>query len=218
MLKLNQSIMSPRSPAKFEEIREEKKALIMNTAMELFSNVGFHATTITLIAKSAGISKGLLYNYFRSKEELLAGIVNRSLSEIYSHFDPDHDGYLTVDEFEMFIRKVFNLIREKRQFWRLLYGIMLQRGVYEKIFNSEFGPIHVDSVPLQEFSQNLIRQFTEYFNRKKKDRPADYDPYIEMVMFMNTIKGFAITYLFSDDLYQDDYFERATEALIRTYK
>jgi len=92
--------MTPRSSAQFGEMREEKKTLIMNAALEHFSNIGFHATTISHIARHAGISKGLMYNYFKSKEDLLAAIINRSLTEIYGSFDPDHDSQLTPAEFE----------------------------------------------------------------------------------------------------------------------
>lgn len=120
--------MSPRSSAQFEEMREEKKTLIMNTALEHFSDYGFHATTISHIAKHAGISKGLMYNYFKSKEDLLAAIINRSLDEIYNNFNPDRDNNLTPDEFENFIRRIFAIFRENRQFWKLIYRVMLQRG------------------------------------------------------------------------------------------
>ena len=43
--------MSPRTPLQFEEIREEKRNLIMDTALEHFAREGFHATTINHIAK-----------------------------------------------------------------------------------------------------------------------------------------------------------------------
>ena len=43
----------------------------MDVALQHFANKGFHATTIYHIAEHAGISKGLMYNYFNSKEELL---------------------------------------------------------------------------------------------------------------------------------------------------
>ncbi|MGE5349202.1 MAG: TetR/AcrR family transcriptional regulator, partial [Actinomycetota bacterium] len=125
--------MSPRTPDQFEGMREEKKNLIMDTALEQFSNQGFQSTTITQIARHAGISKGLMYNYFKSKEDLLAAIINRSLADIYTSFNPDHDSLLTTEEFELFIRKVFNLFREKRQFWKLIYRVMLQQGVYENL-------------------------------------------------------------------------------------
>lgn len=210
--------MSPRTSQQFEEIREEKKNLIMNAALEQFANVGFHAATISQIAKHAGISKGLMYNYFRSKEELLAGIINRSVTEIYGHFDPDHDGYLTEDEFELFVRKVFNLLKEKRQFWRLLLGIMLQRDVYENIFGSGTISLSVAGEPLPQFTENITVQMSDYFRRKQEMKGPGYDPVTEMLMFTNTVKGFAITFIYSDELYPGDYFDRTIEAIIKTYR
>ena len=131
--------MSPRTPQQFEEIREEKRTLIMDAALQEFANEGYHNTTISHIAKHAGISKGLMYNYFKSKEELLDRIVNRSMEDIFSHFDPDHDGYLTEDEFEMFVRILCNHIRENLSFWRLFYQLVLQKDVRERFLESYIG-------------------------------------------------------------------------------
>ena len=210
--------MSPRSPSKFEEMREEKKNLIMNVALEHFSNNGFHATTITHLAKHAGISKGLMYNYFKSKEDLLTAIINRSLADIYTYFDPDHDSHLSPEEFELFIRKAFSLIHEKRQFWKLLYRIMLQQGVYENLLNDERLAISVSGMPLREFTDNLLMMLADYFERKKETAGPDYDPRIEMLMFSNAVKGFAMTSIFSAEQYQGDYFDKVIDALLKRYK
>ena len=210
--------MSPRSSQKFEEMREEKKTLIMDAALEHFSNEGFHATTITHIARHAGISKGLMYNYFKSKDDLLAAIINRSLTEIYGTFNPDHDSQLTPEEFELFIRQVFSLFREKRQSWKLLFRIMMQQGVYENLLSEDKMPISVSGRPLREFSENMIMLLADYFARKKGTAGQGYEPETEMLMFINTIKGFAMTYLFADEHYQGEYYEKMIDALIYRYK
>jgi len=209
--------MSPRTPQQFREIREEKMTLIMDVALEHFSNVGFHATTINHIARHAGISKGLLYNYFRSKEDLLAAILNRSLTGIYNDFDSDHDGILSGDEFENFIRKVFNILREKKQFWKLLFRIMLQPGVIENVFNVKNSSVKISGMPLGEFSEKFMSMLVDFFNRKKETLGEDYDPVAEMFMFSNTVKGFFITYILTDEIYPDDYFEIMINALIKRY-
>jgi AcrR family transcriptional regulator len=162
--------MSPRTPGQYEEIREEKKALIMNVALEHFSNIGFQSTTINQIAKHAGISKGLMYNYFKSKEDLLAAIMNRSVTEIYEYFNPDHDSQLTPDEFELFIRKVFNVLNEKRQFWKLLFRIMMQPGVYEKIFGQESGSLNISERPFREYTDNMMMLLVGYFRKGRECR------------------------------------------------
>ncbi|MFW5756578.1 MAG: TetR/AcrR family transcriptional regulator, partial [Tangfeifania sp.] len=86
----------PRSSEQFNDIRKQKKKLIMDTALELFAENGFHATSISQIAKKAGISKGLAYNYFESKDEILDQIVKSGFDSVYSHFDMNHDGVLTT--------------------------------------------------------------------------------------------------------------------------
>lgn len=210
--------MSPRSSAKFEEMREEKKALIMNTALEHFSNVGYHATTITHIARHAGISKGLMYNYFKSKEDLLAAIMNRSVAEIYEYFNPDHDSHLTPEEFEMFIRKVFMVLHEKRQFWKLLFRIMMQPGVYERLFGEASGSMNISGRPFREYTDNMMMLLVGYFSKKGESAGPDYDPMTDLLMFINAVKGFALTSIFSEEQYQGEYFEKVTDALIKRYK
>jgi len=210
--------MSPRSSARFEEMREEKKALIMNTALEHFSNVGYHATTITHIARHAGISKGLMYNYFKSKEDLLAAIMNRSVTEIYEYFNPDNDSHLTPEEFEMFIRKVFMVLHEKRQFWKLLFRIMMQPGVYERLFGEASGSLNISGRPFREYTDNMMMLLVGYFRKKGESAGPDYDPMTDLLMFINAVKGFALTSIFSEEQYQGEYFEKVTDALIKRYK
>lgn len=55
---------------------------ILDAALDLFAEKGFHATSVDQIAKRAGVSKGLTYNYFSSKEELLVAIIDNTSSEM----------------------------------------------------------------------------------------------------------------------------------------
>ena len=119
--------MAPRTAKQFQDIREEKKTLIMDVALEHFASEGYHKSTISHIARHAGISKGLMYNYFKSKEELLEEIISRSMGEISHYFDPDKDGYLSEEEFELFVRKYFLIVRNNLSFWRLYYQLLQQK-------------------------------------------------------------------------------------------
>lgn len=190
----------------------------MDVALEHFSQTGFHVTTISHIARHAGISKGLMYNYFKSKEELLAAILERSLSEIYSNFDTDRDGRLSNMEFESFIRKVFYVLRENRKFWKLIYRIMLQPGVYEDFLGTSDNSVKFSGLPLKQFSENIMSMLIDYFKRKKESSGTDYDPVIEMFMFMNTVKGFALTFIMAEELYQGDFYEKMLDEIIKRYK
>ncbi|MBA4537350.1 TetR/AcrR family transcriptional regulator [Bacillus aquiflavi] len=54
----------------------EKKQFILETAMRLFAQNGFHLTSMQEIAEHSGVAKGSLYTYFRSKEDLMISILN----------------------------------------------------------------------------------------------------------------------------------------------
>jgi len=49
----------------------ERRQQIVNAAVKLFSEQGYYSTTIQNIAREAGISVGLIYQYFRDKDDVL---------------------------------------------------------------------------------------------------------------------------------------------------
>ncbi len=56
---------------------EKRKLLLMDTALSMFADGGFAGTTVKDIAASAGISSGLMYHYFPSKEKLLEAAIEK---------------------------------------------------------------------------------------------------------------------------------------------
>ncbi len=73
--------MSPRSRAQFEEMRQNSRKAILEAAFELFAKKGFHNTSVEQIRKKAGVSKGLVYNYFKKKEDLMERIIMLKIEE-----------------------------------------------------------------------------------------------------------------------------------------
>jgi len=55
----------------------DRQDQILDAAVHLFAEQGFHKTTTREIAEAAGVAEGTLYNYFASKDELLMGIMAR---------------------------------------------------------------------------------------------------------------------------------------------
>lgn len=62
------------SKEKSERIQNARRKQILDTAMVLFDKQGYTNTKISDISEKAGISKGLIYRYFISKEEILLGL------------------------------------------------------------------------------------------------------------------------------------------------
>jgi len=62
--------------------RGDRRDCILDVARACFMEEGFGATSMNTIAARVGGSKGTLYNYFRSKEELFEAVIRRSCDEL----------------------------------------------------------------------------------------------------------------------------------------
>ena len=105
----------------------------MDTALELFGNEGFDVTSISKIASGAGISKGLLYNYFESKEDLIKTIIFHGLDNLMQYVDPNHDGVLTKKEMAFFLEEMFNALKREPRYWRLYFNLFFQPHVLKLV-------------------------------------------------------------------------------------
>lgn len=69
--------MTPQDP-----IQQEKYAAILIAAVKVFAREGLHKGKIADIAKEAGVGKGTVYEYFRSKDEIFMAILNQFFEQI----------------------------------------------------------------------------------------------------------------------------------------
>lgn len=60
----------------------DKRTLILDAAVRVFARKGFHAARVGDVAEEAGVAHGLLYHYFRSKDEVLETIFRETWSEL----------------------------------------------------------------------------------------------------------------------------------------
>src|SRR5437016_14209420 len=61
---------------------EDKRRLILEAAVRVFARKGFHGCRVGDIAEEAGVAHGLLYHYFRSKDEVLECIFKETWTDI----------------------------------------------------------------------------------------------------------------------------------------
>ena len=118
---------------RLEEKRAQSINSITDTALRLFSELGYDATSVRTIAREAGISLGLMYNYFSSKEDLLQAIFKRSVEDIQASFLQDPTGPQYATGIEQHIRHTVRILKEKRKFWKLLHSIRLQSKVIQQL-------------------------------------------------------------------------------------
>ncbi len=71
--------MSPRGRARNEHMRDEALAKIISAALGVFAEYGYHGATMRQIARATGLSYGLVYHYFPSKENIFRHLVDFAL-------------------------------------------------------------------------------------------------------------------------------------------
>jgi AcrR family transcriptional regulator len=197
--------MSPRTKAQFEEIRDSRKKQIMATALDLFSLEGYGHVSISRLAEATGISKGLMYNYFDSKEMLLQSLVHDGLEKISGVFDPNQDGVLSGEEFEFFIRRTFQLIRENQEYWSKFFGLILQPNVSSHLRNN----------PVVTFIEDYMNILFAYLEKKGFD-----DPMLELLQLSAIIEGLGVLMLYSRGYMTlpEDTLEKFENRIINMYK
>lgn len=125
----------PRTKQQFGDMRAKSRTMIMEAALELFSADGYSNTPISKIAKKAGVSTGLMYNYFASKEALLEAIfrgglnmVQEMMGDILKVKDPRAKLKMMIDE-------SFRVAGgEDEQFWKLYFNLAMQPNLPDNIF------------------------------------------------------------------------------------
>lgn len=104
-----------------EEVKEDKKELIRETAIEVIANLGFHNATTDRIAVEAGVSVGTIYNYFRNKEAILEYIFEVELDKRRSYLEKIQQESLSLrDKFEQLLTMHFAAINENPAVGKIL--------------------------------------------------------------------------------------------------
>lgn len=85
-------------PGRRERHRAETRARILQAALSLFARRGFAATRVEQITEAADVGKGTFFNYFPSKEHVLAGFAGRQIGKIQGALDKARQGAEPIRE------------------------------------------------------------------------------------------------------------------------
>lgn len=73
-------------PIVSDEYKEKKRQEILQSALVCFAKKGFEASTVDDIVSHSGMSKGAIYNYFKSKDEIYLALMERQTSDSRTKF------------------------------------------------------------------------------------------------------------------------------------
>ena len=148
------------STNKFEQLADSKQNSIIDASVNEFANNGFKNASVNKIVEKAGISKGSLFNYFKSKNLLFDHIYQIALREVKSYLVKVRDESKNDDFFTRFNRIINAGIVFMNKHPRLA-------KIYFRLLNSDDSP-HGKTI-VQNLHNEAIRYLT-YFVEKGIER------------------------------------------------
>jgi AcrR family transcriptional regulator len=132
-------------PARKRLSAEDRRAAILDSALEVFSRRGYNGASIDEIATAAGISKALIYEHFPSKKDLHVSLLERHVQDIFTRLAVTAD---TKDPGEVRLRNGVNAFFEwaetHRDAFRLLFRDTFEpdvAAVLDRLQNQATGAI-----------------------------------------------------------------------------
>lgn len=104
-----------------KEARNERKAIILKYAFNVFSEKGYSNTTIDDIVSASGVSKGGIYTYFQSKEEIFLAIAKERLNlrrDLISTFSKD---MTSKDKIRLYIEWILDWVLDVKNTLQLKF-------------------------------------------------------------------------------------------------
>ncbi len=173
----------PRKKQDIEALKDQRRQLILEKALELFAQNGYHKTTMEEIARACGISKGLVYNYFPGKKNLLLTLLELSLSQIETILPQKAPQQITREDIENFITSAFETVNiQSKDSLKLYYMLMAQADIQEII-----RPI------IHNFLDKIVQLLTPFFKNMGVENTRAY-----ILSFLSALDGIGMYYTFLD--------------------
>ena len=119
-----------------EREKEHRKEEIVDAAQKLFLEKGLQATTMDEIAEAAELSKGTIYLYYKSKEDLYLGVIMRGMLTLHDMFDARIKTEPDVVKALMALQETYlDFFHEHRSYFRMLH--FLQTPQFHKQVSDE---------------------------------------------------------------------------------
>ena len=172
-----------------KEKKERRRQEILYAALELFVTKGYAATKITDIAKSANMSRGLMFHYFESKEKLYEELIRMGL---------EGTTYPGEQKYEHAIDFFMNFTEE-------LFAYMKEQPVVAKFFvlmaeaqRSEATPEHIRDIAMRV---NVIEQFVPIVEWGQKEGTIkEGSPLVLSNAFWCSVQGIAERFATNQDI------------------
>ncbi len=189
------------------DVASERKEQIVKATVDCISKYGYHNFSMQDVARTAGVSKGIIHYYFLNKDELMRFVLEKVSLGLEGQFLKNINKALSpVDKIKVFIELAFEVVQKTREYYQVSMDFWTQINQKEDV--RQIISKHYDV--LRGYGQDVIKEGIESGDFKKVD-PYEYASYI-----MGVIDGISLQWLFDHENYNYEAMVRmASSELIR---
>lgn len=171
--------MSPLNDQQLNQIRDERREQIKKAALKVFACRGLVGTKMNMIANEAGISQGLSYRYYSSKDELFIELVQEAMEETA-------DAFASLGHMEGSPTEIIKTLTTKMLDGSNRHSFML----IQQVQTSDEVPDKAKEIVQRYSTTSFIEQLIPIFkNGQEKGEFCKGDPAALLILYFSVISG-----------------------------
>jgi AcrR family transcriptional regulator len=163
----------------------KRKEIILDNATKLFATEGFDHVSTKRIAEEAGVSEGLVFRHYVSKEGLLKAILEKGLAQIADTLKPMTELGEKDNAIDLHLKLTAEALKTHTIFWQLVHSLR---------FNPRVGQLL--GKEMEQGRAMITDLLRNYFKRIGRANPKN-----EAQLYFAIVDGIALQYLENPDTY-----------------
>ena len=182
------------------DVAAERKDQIVRATAECITQFGYHNFSMQDVARTAGVSKGIIHYYFLNKDDLMMAVLDRVAGDIERVLSTDMDAIDDpVEKLRIFMAVSFRIVRNTKEYYQVNMDFWTQINQKDEVRQ-------VIARHYAKFRESCARVIQEGIGKGlfKKVDPILYASYI-----ISVVDGISLQWLFDENVF--DY-----EAMVKT--
>jgi len=187
------------------DVAAERKDQIVRATVECITKFGYHNFSMQDVARTAGVSKGIIHYYFLNKDELMMSVLDKVAGDIERVLAADMESITDPKrKMEIFIDVVFDIVRNTREYYQVNMDFWTQINQKKEVRQA----IARHYSKFRETAAKVIREGVDQGSFRKVDA-ADHASYVVAV-----IDGISLQWLFDEKSFDYDTIVKMASRLI----
>ena len=187
------------------DVAAERKDQIVRATVDCIAKFGYHNFSMQDVARTAGVSKGIIHYYFLNKDDLMMSVLDRVASDIERVLRADMSAIANpVKKIEVLVEICLNVVRNTREYYQVNMDFWTQINQKDEVRQV----IAEHYVKFRQTCSSVIAEGIERGVFRKVD-PIEYSSYIIAV-----IDGLSLQWLFDSKVFNYDKMAQQVSKLI----